>query len=57
MDKVIAQGLKEQLRVLKKYLGEDYPNELQNILGYCQWLAFSQVIENANHSLENYLNK
>lgn len=57
MNEVIANGLKEQLRVMKKYLGEDYPNELQNILGYCQWLAFSQIIDNVNHSLENYLNK
>lgn len=57
MNEVIANGLKEQLRVMKKYLGEDYPNELQNILGYCQWLTFSQLIDNVNNSLDNYLKK
>lgn len=55
MNEVIAKGLKEQLRVLKKYLEEDYPIELQDILGYCQWLAFSEQIDNASNSIENYL--
>lgn len=54
MNEIIANGLKEQLRVLKKYLNEDYPKELQEIIGYCQWLSFSQLIENVNHSLDNY---
>lgn len=57
MNEVIAKGLKEQLRVLKKYLEEDYPIELQDILGYCQMLAFSQQIDNVNNKLDYFLNK
>lgn len=57
MNEVIANGLKEQLRVLKKYLEEDYPLELQDILGYYQWEAFTQRIDDVNNSLDNYLKK
>lgn len=57
MNEVIAKGLKEQLRVLKKYIDEDYPNELQDILGYCQMLAFTQQIDNVNNKLDYILNR
>lgn len=57
MKEVIAKGLKEQLRVLKKYIDEDYPNELQDILGYYQMLAFTQQIDNVNNKLDYFLNR
>lgn len=57
MNEVIAKGLKEQLRVLKKYIDEDYPNELQDILGYYQCVAFTQQIDNVNNKLDYFLNR
>lgn len=57
MNEVIAKGLKEQLRVLKKYINEDYPLELQNILGRYQRLAFMQQIDDVNNKLDYFLNR
>ena len=57
MNEIIAKGLKEQLRVLRKYLVEDYPNELQDVIGQQQFLAFSNQIDNVYDYLTNYLKK
>ena len=57
MNEVIAKCLKEQLRVLIKYLEEDYPLELQDILGHYQWVAFTQQIDNVNDKLDYFLNR
>lgn len=57
MNEIIASGLKEQLRVMRKYLNEDYPNELREILDQSLFFAFSNQLENVDNFLSNFLKK
>lgn len=57
MNEVIAKCLKEQLRVMRKYLNEDYPNELREILDQSLFFAFSNQLENVDNFLSNFLKK